>query len=672
MPQRASAPRVAALVGPYSSGKTTLLESFLFATEAIRRKGTIPEGTTVGDSSPEAREREMSVELNIAETTYIDGSWTFLDCPGSVEFSQDTFNALSVADVALVVCDPDPDRAVMLTPMLRFLERQSIPHMIFINKMDTTTVRLAEIMEALQAVSTQTLVAREVPIRDAEGHVTGYVDLVSERAYNYRPGQESALIQAPESVFQRRDEERKELLENLADFNDSLLETLLSDVVPPKEAIYDNLTKDLNDGLVVPVFFGSALNDSGVRRILKALRHEVSTLEETRARFGIEGKGPVVQVFKTQYVEHIGKMSLARVWKGGVKDGQSIEGDKVTGLFSFTAGAPTKITDAPEGSIVGLGRLEMVKTGYLIGGESLLEPQPPMGPLFSLALHPKRKGDDVKLTTALAKLCEEDPSLKVETAPDTKELLIWGQGDIHLQVALDKLARQFHVEVEATRPQVPYKETIRKEVQQQGRFKRQTGGHGQYGDVHLTIAPLPRGEGFRFSETVTGGVVPRQYFPAVETGVREALVRGPLGFPVVDVAVTLTDGSYHTVDSSEQAFKSAGALAIREGIPKAGPVLLEPILQVEILVPSESTSKAQRALTTRRGQILGYEPRDGWPGWDVVTGYLPQAEMDDLIVEIRSVTMGMGRFHWVFHHLQELTGRPADEVVEARRAYLQS
>lgn len=671
MPDRASASRVAVLVGPYGSGKTTLLESFLFATDAIHRKGSIPDHSTVGDPSPEARSREMTVEVNVAQTTYLGGSWTFLDCPGSVEFLQDTYHALSVADVALVVCDPDPARAAMLTPILRFLEQRAIPHMIFINKMDTTTIRFATLLEALQAVSTQTLVAREVPIRDADGHVTGYVDLVSERAYSYQEGQPSSLIKAPDSVHQRLDEERKDLLEHLADFDDRLLENLLMDVVPAKTEVYDSLTRDLNEGLVVPVFFGCAAQDHGVRRVLKALRHEVSTLEETRARNGVEGAGPVMQVFKTQYAEHLGKVSIARLWAGSLKDGQALGKEKISGLFAFPAGTITKTTDASEGAIVGLGRLETLATGDLVGGDAILEAPQPMGPLYALALHPTRQGDDVKLTAALAKLMEEDPSLKMENNAETGELLLWGQGEIHLNVALSRLARQFHVEVESTRPQVPYKETIRREIQQQGRFKRQTGGHGQFGDVHLTIRPLPRGEGFRFSETITGGVVPRQYFPAVEQGVRDVLARGPLGFPLVDLEVILTDGSYHSVDSSEQAFRSAGALAMREALPKAEPVLLEPILQVEISVPSDATSKAQRALSTRRGQILGYTTREGWPGWDVVSGYLPQAEMDDLIVEIRSSTMGMGRFHWDFHHLQDLTGRTADDVIQARKAFLE-
>ncbi|WP_413206198.1 elongation factor G [Rhodospirillum sp. A1_3_36] len=669
MPDRANAPRVAAIVGPYASGKTSLLESILLATDTIHRKGAVADHNTVGDSSPEAREREMGVEVNIAEAAYLGGAWTFLDCPGSVEFLQETFNALTVCDVAVVVCEPDPARAVMLAPLLKFLDERGIPHMIFINKIETTENRLRDMIEALQAVSDRPLVAREVPIRE-EGKVVGYVDLVSERAYRYKPGEASDMIKIPADMQDRKAEERQEMLEHLADFDDDLLEELLSDIVPPKEEVYQTLAKDLAEDLVVPVFFGGALQDNGIRRLLKALRHEAPTLEETLSRLGIEGKPPILQVFKTLHAEHVGKLSLSRIWSGKVKDGLNLYGDKITGLFTYPAGQQTKVAMAPAGSIVGVGHLDSKKTGDLIGGESAADVPPVLGSLFALALHAQKQGDDVKLTAALSKLCEEDPSLRYEMDADTGELLLWGQGDIHLQVAVLRLARQFHVDVAAEKPSVPYKETICKSTSKQGRFRRQSGGHGQFGDVHLDIKPQPRGAGFAFTDTVTGGAVPKQYIPAVDHGVQEFLSQGPLGFPVVDIAVTLTDGSYHVVDSSEAAFKSAAQLAMREGMVECGPVLLEPILTVEISVPTEATSRAQRALTTRRGQILGFTPRDGWAGWDVVQGYLPQSEMHDLIIEIRSATMGVGTFSWSFDHLQELTGKPADEVVEARKAAL--
>ncbi|MCF8499628.1 MAG: elongation factor G, partial [Rhodospirillum sp.] len=313
MPDRANAPRVAAIVGPYASGKTSLLESILLATDTIHRKGAVADHNTVGDSSPEAREREMGVEVNITEAAYLGGAWTFLDCPGSVEFLQETFNALTVCDVAVVVCEPDPARAVMLAPLLKFLDERGIPHMIFINKIESTENRLRDMIEALQAVSDRPLVAREVPIRE-DGKVIGYVDLVSERAYRYKPGEASDMIKIPGHMRDRKAEERQEMLEHLADFDDHLLEELLSDVVPPRDEIYQTLAKDLAEDLVVPVFFGGALQDNGIRRLLKALRHEAPTLEETVSRLGIEGKDPTLQVFKTLHAEHVGKLSLSRIW----------------------------------------------------------------------------------------------------------------------------------------------------------------------------------------------------------------------------------------------------------------------------------------------------------------------------------------------------------------------
>ncbi|MBB4284815.1 elongation factor G [Roseospira goensis] len=676
MPERATSPRVAALVGPYLSGKTSLLESMLMACGVIHRKGRVEDSNTVGDASQEARDRAMTTEINVIEADYLGDAWTFLDCPGSVEFQQDALNALMVADVAVVVCDPDPARVRMAMPLLKFLDQRSIPHMIFINKIETAQVTLRELMEALQGVSDRPLVLREVPIRE-DGKVTGYVDLVSERAYRYRPGERSDLIQIPDQVRDREKEARQDLLESLADTNDHMLEELLEDVVPPKDEVYDTLTRDLAEDRVVPVFFGGALEDNGVVRLLKALRHETPGVDETLERRLVDtgDSAPLAQVFKTVHAAHTGKMSLARVWRGPVKDSTPIGGEKINGIYTFsTPGQPSKAAQAEAGRVVGLGRLEGVSTGDLLDAKGTREADwpAPLSPLAAVAVRPAKHGDDVKLTGALAKLSEEDRGLKVDQNTETNELLLWGQGDIHLQVALARLARQYNVEVKAEKPLVPYQETIKKPTKKQGRFKRQTGGHGQFGDVHIEIKPLPRGAGFAFHDQITGGVVPRQYIPAVEQGVREWSRQGPLGFPVVDFEVTLYDGSYHTVDSSEQAFKTAAQLAMREGVPACDPVLLEPILKVEISVPNDATSKAQRALSTRRGQILGFDQKEGWDGWDVVYGMLPQSEMHDLIVEIRSATMGVGTFSWAFDHLQELSGREAEQVVDRRKAMLEN
>ncbi|WP_404379481.1 elongation factor G [Caenispirillum salinarum] len=684
MAGKASTPRVAALVGPYMGGKTTLLESILNAAGATHRQGTIKDKSTVGDASPEARDRDMSVEVNVASCTWLDEPWTFLDCPGSNEFAQETVGPVLVADVAVVVVDPEPERAVMVAPVLKLLDDHDIPHMVFINKVDHHSVDVRAALEALQAHSARPLVLREVPIQEGED-VIGYIDLVSERAYKYQPGQASDLIKIPDNAKEIEEVARQELLESLADFNDDLMEKVLEDVVPPREEIYADLARDLEDDKIVPVFFGSADKNEGVRRLLKALRHEVPGHEQAAMRLGVDlesaaGK-PLATVFKTVHAAHAGMLSYVRVWSGAIKDGMTLKtacepasGGKVTGLFTLFGGETRKSDTVEAGGVAALGRLDAVPTGALIGEappKDAAHPWPrPLPPLFALALRPAKQGDDVKLSGALQDLALEDPSLSVAHDEDTGELLLWGQGDIHLQVALARLARVYHVEVATTQPQVPYKETIRGSTQVQGRHKRQTGGHGQFGDVHVRIKPLPRGEGFAFKDSITGGVVPRQYIPAVEQGVRDSLQRGPLGFPVVDVAVELFDGSYHVVDSSEAAFKTAGQIAMREGLPQCDPLLLEPMLTVEVNVPNEYTSKAQRALSSRRGQILGFDRREGWENWDTVTACVPQAEMHDLIVELRSVTMGVGTFHWRFERLQDVQGRTADEVVEKRKVAL--
>ena len=666
-----SLPRACAIVGPFASGKTSLLEAMLLASGAIGRQGRIKDGSTVGDSSPEARARFMSVEPNIPSADYLGERWSFIDCPGSVEFQQDSYNALMAVDAALVVCEPDPARAVMVAPILKFLDERKIPHLLFINKIDAAGTRLRETLEALQAVSDRPLIMREIPIRNGES-VTGYIDLVSERAYAYRPGQPSQMIKIPDALKGEESLARQELLEHLADFDDHLMEELLEDIQPPTDEVYRDLGKDLGDDLIVPVFFGSAETNGGIHRLLKALRHDVPDPTVSARRLGVAPEGgPLAQVFKTVHAAHTGKMSFVRVWRGEFADNQVVDGSRIGGIYALGGGTAAKAAKAGPGDVVAFGRLDPVLTGAVLGSaEPGLAPWPePLKPLFAFALTAEKKGDDVKLTGALSKLSEEDPSLSLEHG-EFGELVLRGQGEIHLQVAIDRLKSRFNMQVNTRKPTVPYKETIRKPVSVHGRHKKQSGGHGQFGDVYLDIAPLPRGQGFHFVDKIIGGVVPRQYIPSVEHGVAEFLHQGPFGFPVVDLAVTLSNGSYHAVDSSDMAFKTAARIAMTEGMPQCDPVLLEPILLVEISVPNDFTAKAQRIVSGRRGQILGFDAKEGWQGWDTVSAYLPQAEMDDLIVELRSLTMGVGTFSWTFDHLQELVGRVADKVVEIRKEAL--
>ena len=668
MPKSPSAPRCAAIVGPYLSGKTSLLESILFLMGAISRRGRVRDGNTVGDGSQEARARQMSTEINIATAEYLGETWTFLDCPGFIELAQDAYNALMVADTAVVVCEPEPQKALTLAPLLRFLDNRAIPHIIFINKMDLPGSSVRASLEALQALSNRPLVLREIPIYE-EDKINGFVDLVSERAFRWREGHRSQLIQVPEALVGEEKSARISMLEAIADFDDSLLEMLLEDVVPTPDEIYVGLCRDLQHDLLVPIFFGSAECMHGITRLLKVLRHEAPEPLQTLDRLGFSPKEPCARVFKTLHASHTGKLSFARVWHGELVDGSTLDGERVSGVNRVLGQKLDKRANVVFGEVAAIGRLEAAHTGALLcptgksGGDEWLEP---LKSMFSLAVHVRERIDEVKLSGALARLVDEDPSLSYGHDEDTGEFLLWGQGEMHISIALDRLRNRFNIQVTGQRPQVPYKETIRGSVNQHARHKKQSGGHGEFGDIDVEIKPLPRGSGFHFSDKITGGAVPKQYIPAVEAGVREYLARGPLTFPVVDIAVTLLDGQYHAVDSSDMAFRKAAHLAMREGMPKCSPVLLEPIFHVTLAAPSEFTSRIQRLISGRRGQILGFEPKIEWKGWDEISALLPQAEMHGLIIEIRSATLGIGTFECRFDHLQELSGKLADEVVSQR------
>jgi elongation factor G len=653
------------------------MEALLHNAGAIHRKGSVPQGNTVGDPSPEARARQMSVEPNIAHCEYLGDHWTIIDCPGSIELAYDRSAALMAADVAVIVAEPEISRVLVLTPLFKFLDDHDIPHLLFINKMDKSAVRVAELMEALQSVSTKPLVLRQVPIRDGDDEdITGFVDLVSERAYRYQEGAASDLIEMPDTVKDREGEARQEMLESLADFDDALLEQLLEDKVPATGEVYDQLAKDLREDLIVPVLIGSAESSNGITRLWKALRHEAPQPAATAERLQIPAGGDLAaSVFRIMYLPHTGRMTLARIWRGQITDGMTIGNERVSGLFHMMGGETRKIASAGEGEVVALGRMEETRAGDLltpagpVTDSGMAWPAAP-APVFALAVQPLNRQDEVKLTGSIAKLIEEDASISVEHNADTRQLLVWGQGEIHLKIATERLKSKYNVEVEVSQPRTAYKETIRKGTTQHSRFKRQTGGHGQFGDVQVEIKPLPRGGGFEFIDKIVGGSVPRQYIPAVEHGAKDYLQRGPLGFPVVDVSVTLFDGQYHAVDSSDQAFKTAGRMAMSEGLPNCAPVLLEPVYSVTINVPSNFTAKIHGLISGRRGQILGFEPKSDWEGWDEVRCQMPQEELRDLIIELRSLTFGVGNFERSFDHLQELTGKSADKVIQNRQEAL--
>jgi len=670
-------PRCIALVGPFQSGKTTLLEAILARTGAIQRQGTVDAGTTVGDASKEARHHKMSVEITVATTTFMDDSYTFLDCPGSVEFVHDMRAVLPAIDAAVVVCEADDRKLAQLQLVMRELEDLKIPRFLFLNKIDKADTQVRESLKLLQAASRVPLLLRQIPIFKNE-IITGFIDLALERAFVYREHAPSEVIALDGDVLDAEKDARFSMLETLADHDDELMEQLLADIPPPRDRVFDDLAKELRDGVVCPVLMGVATRTNGVLRLLKALRHEAPGIAATAKRLGVKANGEAVAtVLKTFHTTHGGKLSIARVLSGQIGDSVTLssptgEAGRVAGVFKLLGQSTEKRGPAAAGETVALGKLDNAKTGDTLSSGK--QPHPtvaavkPYPGVLAIAISAKERKDDVKLGLALSKLLEEDPSLTMFQNPETHEMVVWGQGEMHLRVATERLAERFGIAIERRRPTVGYRETIRKPIQQRGRHKKQSGGHGQFGDVVLDIKPLPRNSGFTFEDKITGGVVPRNYIPSVEEGILDALKHGPLGFPVVDVAVALIDGSYHAVDSSDMAFRIAGRIGITEALPQCQPVLLEPIHMVEIACPSEASTKINAILSGRRGQILGFDTREGWDGWDMVRAMMPESEIGDLIIEVRSATAGVGSFTFKFDHMAELTGKPADQIVAAKRA----
>jgi elongation factor G len=674
MPERANGvkttgTRSIALVGPAGAGKTSLAEAIIHSAGASDRRGSVANGTSIGDSSPESRSRGGSTELNLYNFDYLGDHFALIDCPGSVGFVADGARAIALADLAIVVVDPDPARAPLAAPALRALDELGIPHMIFVNRIDQAHGRIRDLLSALQPVSVSTLIARQLPIREGD-NITGFVDLALERAFHYN-GKDSEQIDIPGELQAREHEARNQMLEQLADHDDELLEQLVMEQTPDQERVLQDLARETSESLAVPVLFGSAESGWGIGRLLKALRHETPGPQAAAGR--LEVGDPAMHIFKISHGGTIGRLALARVLGGRISEGTELktrsgESARLGALFRVQGDKTRKIAEASDGDVVAVAKVDNVKAGEWLSSGTLPPPlDVPYPPLnCALAIEPADRKDDVKLSGALHRLLEEDPALVLEQDEDTHEMRLRGTNDEHLRTVLARLKRRYGVEVQSSSPTIGYRESIRRSVTQKGRHKKQSGGHGQFGDVVIEVKPLPRGSGFRFDEKIHGGSVPKQWIPAVEDGVREAMGKGPLGCPVVDVAVTLVDGSYHSVDSSELAFRLAGRLAMSEALEAASPHLLEPMHKVTVVCPSSATSRVSSAVASRRGQMLGLGPRDGWNGWDRIEALIPEAELNGLEAELRSQSQGLATYEAEFDHLAELNGPLADKVVQQR------
>ena len=606
-------------------------------------------------------------ETRIAEFSYLGESWTAIDCPGSLEFLQQSMDAVLAADIAVICVSPDPDHAVLAAPYIQLVEQAGIPALLFVNRMDEAQARARDIVEALQGYSRHAVVLRQIPIR-TDGQITGAVDLVSERAWKYRPGAPSELIEIPEDLTDRETEARGAFLENLSEYDDWLLEELIEDRIPANDAVYDICARTLRDHTLVPTFIGCAEKGNGVFRLMKALRHEAPDVTALADRLG----GAAAVSFLARHRKHVGKTVYMRALTD-LKSGVDLGGEALGPLSVAQGDGFTTASAAAPGQVVAAIKSDHLDGGHLYSEQSLPTPDwhHACPPLLRHAIVPKSEKDDAKLSEAIAKVVAEDASLTSGHDPETGAHVLSGQGTLHLRHAREVMAQVFGVET-VERPVTPaLRETITKPADVHFRHKKQSGGAGQFADVKLTVTPSARGDGFSFTDTIHGGSVPKNYIPAVENGAKDATDRGPLGFPVVDIAVNLHDGQYHNVDSSDMAFRIAGRGAVRQALDDAGAVLLEPIYQVNFRVPSVFTGALNPLISSRRGQVLGYDRLEDAEGWDELRAMMPGGAMEDLIADLRSVTQGVGRYQAAFDHYQELYGKDADMMIQSRAKALE-
>jgi elongation factor G len=660
--------RNVAVIGPHHAGKTTLVEALLAQCGAIPRRGSVIDGTATTDYEPECIDRGQSTSVGFAHASTSNIDLTLVDCPGFIDFAEEAKIALTGCDAAVIVIDAQPGRVRQTRSLVEFLDARKMPHCFFVNKLDKPGSDFRATIAELNATFGNRVVAEHLPLGEGETF-RGYVDLAERHAYVSENGSAKEIPIGPE-LAGSVDEARAKLLEALGDFDDHLLEELLEGIEPPLDEVRADLREETAQDLLVPVLVGSGLTDIGV-----AANALLDLIEKQFPAPAGDASAPLVaQVIKTIVHPQSGKLSVVRIWDGTLNADAVLTDTtrenlkvRVGGLYQLQGKKQETLSKAEAGEIVAVARLEGVQTGDTLtsGQHSVREVPPLASPLFAVAIKPKEKLDEAKLSQMLARICEEDPTLRVTRAEFTNELQLLGLGEVHVATALSRLARKYHLALDMHRPAIAYRETIAASTEIRARYKHQTGGHGQFADVVLRIEPRPRGNGVTFSEAIVGGVVPRQFFPAVEKGVREALLRGPVaGFPVVDVHVTLIDGAFHAVDSSEASFKTASGMAIRDGLPKCGPVLLEPIVQVEAVVPEESASAILGGLTAKRGHVLSFEPA-AQRGFQRVVAFAPQAELANYVTELRTATQGLGTYTWRHERFEAAPPKVSQSVREA-------
>jgi elongation factor G len=673
--------RNVALVGHSGAGKTTLAEALLYRAGTIQRLGTIEDGTTVTDFDPEEHARGMSLSLALAPFEWKGFKINLIDTPGYADFVGDVHAALRVSDLAIFVVSAVDGVEVQTEYAWSVADTLRVPRMVFINKLDKERASFDRTLEHLRDRFGAGIAPIELPIGEHDAF-HGVADLFRDKAYIYDSGQ-AEEVEIPEEMSGREHEIHDNLVEGIVVADDEMLERYLDGDIPSVPELEHTMAKGIAEATVFPVVCGSATGPIAVDRLADFITElgpaptdrppmVVKAGDQTVEVVSDVSGDPLAFVFKTIADPYVGQISLMRVRSGTLKpettlsNSRSGSDEKLAKIATMIGKETELVASAPAGDIVAVAKLSDTDTGDTLAPKNKPVTLPPVDrpePVLSTAVTAKTQADEDKLANALRRILAEDPALLLERNSETKQTLLWGMGETHLTITLERLQRKFGVAVETTKAKVPYRETISRSAQAEGKYKKQTGRHGQYGVCFLRVSPLPGGTGFEFVDEIKGGSIPRQFIPAVEKGVRETMADGGTrGFPVVDVQVAVYDGKYHSVDSSEMSFKMAGRLGFKSAMEQAGPVMLEPISRLKVTVPADYQGDVMGDLSSRRGQLQGTEAAAG--GRQLITALVPTSEIMNYAIDLRSLTQGWGQFSAAHDHYQEMPSHMADQVVK--------
>ena len=679
-----------AIISHGGGGKTSLSEAILFTTSTTDRPGKVEDGTSIMDADPDEIKRRTTISSALAFCRWKGNKINFIDTPGDANFTADTQGCLHIVDSALALVGAVSGIKVQTHKVWKFADDNHLPRIVFINEMDHERAAFVKAVEDLKTAFSQRPVVLQLPLY-RDNHFSGVIDLLARKAYVASPDGSGKMTEEPVPPDREGevDEYLSQLVEVVAESDDTLLEQYLEKGELEETALKTGLRSGTLAQKLVPVVCGSALRNIGIPPLLDAIMSFLPSPKDSPMPKGVNSQGEVVErspddnaafsalVFKTIADPFAGKLSLFRVYSGTISSDSHCYNktqetrERIGQIYGILGKNQKPLESVSAGDFGAVAKLKATTTGDTLCDEKGAIKYPPLKfpePVISFAIAPKTRGDEEKLSNALARVMEEDPTLRTKRDPQTKELILSGMGQVHIEVILERLKRKFGVEVEMKTPKVPYKETIRGKAKAQGRYKKQTGGRGQYGDTWIEIEPLPRGGGFEFVDKIVGGAIPRQYIPAVEKGIVEAKDQGVLaGYPVVDFRVILFDGSYHEVDSSEMAFKIAGSLGFKKCIMEANPVLLEPTMSMEVIVPDDYMGDIIGDLNSKRGRVSGVTPLANQH--QAIKAQAPMSEVLQYASDLRSMTGGRGDFTMEFSHYEEVPPHLAEKIiVEAKKA----